>query len=71
MMVGWTGKIREGSWTRTNMRGCSARSTSSSRRRRAVYGRRRQMQHQPTGFDPNLVVEVAAPRLTMRPGAPS
>ena len=35
------------------------------------YGRCRQMQHQPTGFDPNLVVEVAAPRPIMRPGAPS
>ena len=34
------------------------------------YGRRRELRHQPTGFDPNLVVEVAAPRPGFRPGAP-
>ncbi|GJD91614.1 3',5'-cyclic adenosine monophosphate phosphodiesterase CpdA [Methylobacterium hispanicum] len=35
------------------------------------YGRSRELQHQPTGFDPNLVVEVAAPRPVVSPGAPS
>lgn len=35
------------------------------------HGRRRQLLAQPTGFDPNLVVEVVAPRPVMRPGASS